>query len=115
MWTKAARIQDFENVVVFNRRRFSPVYPSVDGFKRCAVQTNVIGTFNIARHAVALMCENEKNEGQRGVVVNVSSIAAFDGPPTQVTLSIHKLIATCEQWFSFFSLPTLPQKELLLR
>ncbi|VDO92302.1 unnamed protein product [Heligmosomoides polygyrus] len=54
------------------------------------IDTNVIGTFNIARHAVALMCENEKNEGQRGVVVNVSSIAAFDGPPTQSAYAASK-------------------------
>lgn len=37
------------------------------------------------RHGVALMGENAKDEaGQRGVVVNTASVAAFDGQTGQV-------------------------------
>ena len=44
------------------------------------LQTNVSGTFTTLIHAVHLMNENEGNDdGQRGVIINTSSVAAFDG------------------------------------
>jgi NAD(P)-dependent dehydrogenase (short-subunit alcohol dehydrogenase family) len=43
-------------------------------------QTNVSGTFNVIRLAAPLLNENAGNEDeQRGVIINTSSIAAFDG------------------------------------
>lgn len=45
----------------------------------------MLGAFNVIRHGVALMGENAKDEaGQRGVVVNTASVAAFDGQTGQV-------------------------------
>ncbi len=45
----------------------------------------------MTRLAVALMAENEPNEdGQRGVVVNTASIAAFDGQVGQAAYSASK-------------------------
>lgn len=49
-------------------------------------KVNVIGTLNVIRFACQLMAENEKDEaGQRGVIINTSSIAAFDGQIGQVS------------------------------
>ncbi|XP_060602574.1 3-hydroxyacyl-CoA dehydrogenase type-2-like [Ruditapes philippinarum] len=47
--------------------------------------TNVSGTFNVIRLAAPLLNENAGNEDeQRGVIINTSSIAAFDGQVGQV-------------------------------
>ena len=44
------------------------------------VGINLIGTFNAIRLAAAVMAENEPDEaGERGVIVNTASVAAFDG------------------------------------
>lgn len=44
------------------------------------VQVNLTGTFTVIRATAPVMMENEPNEeGERGVFVNTSSIAAFDG------------------------------------
>ena len=43
-------------------------------------QVNLIGTFNVVRLAAAAMSESEPDaEGERGVIVNTASVAAFDG------------------------------------
>ena len=45
-----------------------------------AVQINLIGTFNAIRLAASILMENEPNEGgERGVIVNTASVAAYDG------------------------------------
>jgi NAD(P)-dependent dehydrogenase (short-subunit alcohol dehydrogenase family) len=47
---------------------------------RKTVEINLIGTFNTTRLAAAVMAENEPTEyGERGVIVNTASVAAFDG------------------------------------
>ena len=44
------------------------------------VNVNLVGTFNVTRLAAAAMQHNEPNAGgERGVIVNTASIAAFDG------------------------------------
>ncbi|MEH6780499.1 MAG: 3-hydroxyacyl-CoA dehydrogenase [Rhodoglobus sp.] len=40
---------------------------------------NLTGTFNVIRLAAAAMVETEPIEGERGVIVNTASVAAFDG------------------------------------
>lgn len=51
----------------------------LDRFTR-AIQVNLIGTFNMLRLAADAMSRNVPNEGgERGVIVNTASIAAFDG------------------------------------
>lgn len=55
------------------------------------VQVNVIGTFNVIRLTAAVMVEQEPNaEGERGVIVNTASVAAFDGQVGQAAYSASK-------------------------
>ena len=52
---------------------------SLARFKR-VIEVNLIGTFNVIRLAAAQMSSQEaKASGERGVIVNTASIAAFDG------------------------------------
>ena len=44
------------------------------------IQINLVGTFNVIRLALEQMLKNEPNgEGERGVIINTASVAAFDG------------------------------------
>ena len=44
------------------------------------IKVNLIGTFNVIRLAAAVIAQNTPGEnGERGVIVNTASIAAFDG------------------------------------
>ncbi|MGM0562989.1 MAG: 3-hydroxyacyl-CoA dehydrogenase [Pseudomonadota bacterium] len=56
------------------------------------IQINLIGTFNVARIAAAAMAKNEPldEDGQRGVIINTASVAAFDGQLGQVAYSASK-------------------------
>ena len=52
---------------------------------------NVCGTFNVTRLAVGMMGTNEPDSnGQRGVVINTASVAAFDGQMGQVAYAASK-------------------------
>jgi len=63
---------------------------SLAGFAR-TISINLIGTFNLIRLAVAAMTGNAPNaDGERGVIVNTSSIAAFDGQIGQAAYSASK-------------------------
>ncbi|WHY89834.1 SDR family NAD(P)-dependent oxidoreductase [Neobacillus cucumis] len=55
------------------------------------VQVNLIGTMNVVRYAVQEMMKNESNEhGERGVIVNTASAAAFGGQLGQAAYSASK-------------------------
>jgi NAD(P)-dependent dehydrogenase (short-subunit alcohol dehydrogenase family) len=55
------------------------------------IQVNLIGTFNCIRLAAARMAANAPNpEGERGVVINTASVAAFDGQIGQAAYSASK-------------------------
>jgi NAD(P)-dependent dehydrogenase (short-subunit alcohol dehydrogenase family) len=55
------------------------------------IRVNLIGTFNVIRLAAQRMSTNERNaEGERGVVVNTASVAAFDGQIGQAAYSASK-------------------------
>jgi NAD(P)-dependent dehydrogenase (short-subunit alcohol dehydrogenase family) len=55
------------------------------------VQINLIGTFNVLRHAASAMIGNEPAEdGERGVCVTTASIAAYDGQIGQIAYSASK-------------------------
>ncbi len=55
------------------------------------VRVNLIGTFNVIRLAAEAMGSNEPDaEGERGVIVNTASIAAFDGQVGQAAYSASK-------------------------
>lgn len=58
---------------------------------RKVVEINLIGTFNVLRLAAAAMQANEPDEnGQRGVIVNTASIAAYDGQVGQAAYAASK-------------------------
>ena len=55
------------------------------------IQVNLIGTFNCIRLAAARMAQNAPGEdGERGVIVNTASVAAFDGQIGQAAYSASK-------------------------
>jgi NAD(P)-dependent dehydrogenase (short-subunit alcohol dehydrogenase family) len=60
------------------------------GFVR-AVNINLVGTFNLIRLAADAMTKNAPNAGgERGVIVNTASVAAFDGQIGQAAYSASK-------------------------
>lgn len=55
------------------------------------VEVNLIGTFNVIRLAAAVMAQTEPTaDGERGVIVNTASVAAFDGQIGQAAYSASK-------------------------
>ena len=55
------------------------------------IQVNLVGTFNSIRLAAARMVQNQPNgEGERGIIVNTASVAAFDGQIGQAAYSASK-------------------------
>jgi NAD(P)-dependent dehydrogenase (short-subunit alcohol dehydrogenase family) len=62
----------------------------LDQFAR-VIQINLIGTFNAIRLAAAAMQNNQAApSGERGVIVNTASVAAFDGQIGQAAYSASK-------------------------
>jgi NAD(P)-dependent dehydrogenase (short-subunit alcohol dehydrogenase family) len=62
----------------------------LDLFRRI-VDVNLVGTFNVIRFAAAKMARNEPDaDGERGVIVNTASNAAFDGQIGQAAYSASK-------------------------
>ena len=63
---------------------------SLDDF-RAVVDLNLIATFNVNRLAAFHMSKNEPNvDGERGVMINTASIAAFEGQIGQVAYTASK-------------------------
>lgn len=63
---------------------------SLDSFAK-VVQVNLVGTFNVVRLAAEAMVSNDPLEnGERGVIVNTASVAAFDGQIGQVAYAASK-------------------------
>jgi NAD(P)-dependent dehydrogenase (short-subunit alcohol dehydrogenase family) len=61
----------------------------LDAFSR-VIQVNLIGTFNVLRLGAEVMATAEPIDGERGVIVNTASIAAFDGQIGQAAYSASK-------------------------
>ncbi|MHA0039978.1 SDR family NAD(P)-dependent oxidoreductase [Deinococcus sp. PESE-13] len=62
----------------------------LDVFER-TLRVNLLGTFNVIRLAAQAMLEGEPGEGgERGVIVNTASVAAFDGQVGQAAYSASK-------------------------
>jgi len=61
-----------------------------DAFKT-VVNINLIGTFNVMRLAASAISKTEPLEhGERGVIVNTASVAAFEGQTGQISYSASK-------------------------
>ena len=55
------------------------------------IQINLVGTLNVIRLAVEQMVNNTPNaEGEKGVIINTASIAAFDGQVGQAAYAASK-------------------------
>lgn len=62
----------------------------LDRFER-VIRVNLIGTFNAIRLGAFAMLGNDPNElGERGVIINTASVAAYDGQIGQVAYSASK-------------------------
>jgi len=63
---------------------------ALDSFSRL-LDINVVGSFNLMRLAAAAMAEAEAGEdGERGVIINTASIAAYDGQVGQAAYAASK-------------------------
>ena len=64
---------------------------SLAGFTK-VITVNLIGTFNVIRLAATAMAENQPEgaDGERGVIINTASVAAFDGQIGQAAYSASK-------------------------
>lgn len=60
-----------------------------DLFKK-VISVNLVGSFNVLRLAAAAMSKLDAVDGERGVIVNTASIAAFDGQIGQVAYAASK-------------------------
>ena len=56
------------------------------------IRVNLIGTFNVLRLCAEVMQDNEETtaDGERGVIINVASVAAFDGQTGQAGYAASK-------------------------
>jgi 3-hydroxyacyl-CoA dehydrogenase/3-hydroxy-2-methylbutyryl-CoA dehydrogenase len=58
---------------------------------RDVININLVGTFSVLTQAAEKMADNEPNdEGERGVIINTASIAAFEGQKGQVAYAASK-------------------------
>ncbi|MDH4030997.1 MAG: SDR family oxidoreductase [Chromatiales bacterium] len=65
--------------------------PMPGGYFAKVIQVNLIGTFFMCKAAANQMQNNEPNtEGERGVIVNTASVAAFEGQVGQAAYSASK-------------------------
>jgi len=62
---------------------------SLEAYTRI-INVNLIGTFNVIRLAAARIATTEEVDGERGVIVNTASVAAFDGQIGQAAYSASK-------------------------
>jgi NAD(P)-dependent dehydrogenase (short-subunit alcohol dehydrogenase family) len=61
----------------------------LDEFRR-VIELNLIGTFNLNRLQAFHMSTNEPEDGERGVIIDTASIAAFEGQIGQVAYAAAK-------------------------
>ena len=57
---------------------------------KVVIDVNLVGTFNVLSQTAAVMAKNEGEDGEKGVIINVSSIAAYDGQIGQASYSASK-------------------------
>jgi NAD(P)-dependent dehydrogenase (short-subunit alcohol dehydrogenase family) len=58
---------------------------------QAVIAVNLVGTFNVLSHAAAAMQANEPNaDGERGVIINTASVAAFEGQIGQAAYAASK-------------------------
>lgn len=77
--------------VAFKTFNFNKNLPHrLEDFQK-VINVNTVGTFNVIRLSSGLMGLNEPNiDGQRGVIINTASVAAFDGQIGQAAYAASK-------------------------
>ena len=82
--------------VAFKTYNFNKNKPhSLEDFTKVQM-VNTVGTFNVIRLSAGLIGQNEPDmDGQRGVVINTASIAAYDGQMGQAAYSASKVHTGC--------------------
>ncbi|KDR12703.1 3-hydroxyacyl-CoA dehydrogenase type-2 [Zootermopsis nevadensis] len=77
--------------IAFKTYNFNKKTPHVLQDFTKVLMVNTVGTFNVIRLTAGLMGENEPNQdGERGVIINTASVAAFDGQMGQAAYSASK-------------------------
>ncbi|WP_430334378.1 3-hydroxyacyl-CoA dehydrogenase [Rhodococcus sp. ACT016] len=66
----------------------SGAFPLADFTK--IINVNLVGTFNVIRLAAERIAKTDPIDGERGVIVNTASVAAFDGQIGQAAYSASK-------------------------
>ncbi len=61
----------------------------LEAFKKI-IEVNLIGTFNVLRLSAERIAKSEPIDGERGVIINTASVAAFDGQIGQAAYSASK-------------------------
>ena len=62
----------------------------LDAFQK-VININLVGTFNVIRLAAAIMVENSPGpDGERGIIINTASVAAYDGQVGQAAYAASK-------------------------
>jgi NAD(P)-dependent dehydrogenase (short-subunit alcohol dehydrogenase family) len=61
----------------------------LDLFKT-VIGVNLVGTFNVLRLAASAMSKSDPVDGERGVIINTASVAAFDGQIGQIAYAASK-------------------------
>ena len=88
---KISLVVNAAGVVTAHRvvNRDGDLFP-LDLFK-FSIDVNLIGLFDVVRQVAAAMAQNEPNDdGERGAIINVASIAAFEGQIGQAAYSASK-------------------------
>jgi len=62
---------------------------SLEDFRR-VVEINLVASFNLDRMEAWHMSRNDPEDGERGVIINMSSVAAYEGPVGRVPYSASK-------------------------
>jgi NAD(P)-dependent dehydrogenase (short-subunit alcohol dehydrogenase family) len=68
------------------------VFP-LDAFTK-VVSVNLIGTFNVVRPAAERIAKTEPIAGERGVIINTASVAAYDGQIGQAAYSARRVASS---------------------
>ncbi|MDN5914943.1 MAG: 3-hydroxyacyl-CoA dehydrogenase [Pseudonocardia sp.] len=61
----------------------------LEGFQK-VIGVNLVGTFNVIRLAAERISQSDPVEGERGVIINTASVAAFEGQIGQAAYSASK-------------------------
>lgn len=72
----SAGVLGYETIIDYKTKK-----PHSSEMYRCIFDTNVWGVFNVTRLLAPMMAENKPDENkQRGVIINLSSMMAYDPP-----------------------------------